>query len=241
MLEPGINISFELAEEQGAALVTRYQTYREDAELESAFKTYTKHHYDSWVTFSRDARHGDDVNPVLVTGVDLTRDFAMMAYSKNGASLASEFTTSVPGIGSASISAWGRWRTEGLVHTNCGPNVRYPPPPTRAIELTSPGDGRMETVLDEYNQCVFVRYYTMRKRAWVFPSVMRAAAGPHDLGPGWRGDGRSPEVEAQSDSDSGPDTTSSLRDEDGDYDMNSVTSIDSGSDIVIHNIPAVRS
>ena len=60
MLEPGVSISFKLAENHGAALVTKYRTYREDVELESVFKAYTKRHYDSWVTFARDIGHGDD-------------------------------------------------------------------------------------------------------------------------------------------------------------------------------------
>ena len=241
MSEAGIEISFELELEQGGALLTKYQTYREDAELESAFKAYTKRHYDSWVVFARDTGHGDDIRPVLVTGVDMTRDFAMMAYSKNGASLASEFTTSVPGIASASASAWGRWRTEGLVHTKCGPQRRHPPPSTQTIDSTPTGDGHTETAFDEYNQCVFLRYFTMRKRALVFPMVIRAAAGPHDLGSGGRDDEELPEVEAQSDSDSDSDsdTVSSLWDEDGDDDRSSVTSIDSESDLVVHNTTSV--
>ncbi|KAF9644314.1 hypothetical protein BDM02DRAFT_991490 [Thelephora ganbajun] len=38
---------------------------------------------------------------------------------------------------------------------------------------------------DEFNQCVFVRYYTVRPGWWgLFPKVIRAGAGPHDLGPG---------------------------------------------------------
>ena len=240
MLEPGFNISFELREEQGAALVTKFRTYREDAELESAFKEYTKRHYDSWVAFARESGHGDDINPVLVTGVDMTRDFAMMAYSKNGASLASEFTTSVPGVVSVSASAWGTWRTEGLVHTNCGPQHCYPPTSIQTTASTPTGDGHTETVLDEYNQCIFLRYYTMRKRAFVFPTVIRAAAGPHDLGSGGRDDEESPEVETQSDSVSDSDTTSSLFDDDEDDDRGSVTSIDSEPDIAVHNVTAVR-
>ena len=238
MLEPGIKISFELTEEQGAALVTKYPTYREDVELESIFKAYTKRHYDSWVAFACDAGHGDDIKPVLVTGVDMTRDFAMMAYSNNGASLASEFTTSVPGVASTSASAWGRWRTEGLVHTKCGPQLRYPPLPTQT-DSTSSGDRHTENVLDEYNQCVFVRYYTMRKRALVFPMVIKAAAGPHDLGrPGNRDDEESPSVVAPPDSDSDSDMVSSFSGDDG---KSSVTSGDSESTIVIHNITTVRS
>ena len=239
MLEPGLSISFELTEKQGAALVTKYRTYREDVELESAFKAYTKRHYDSWVAFARDTGHGDDIRPVIVTGVDMTRDFAMMAYANSGVSLASEFTTSVPMVASASVSAWGTWRTEGLVHTNRGPQLCRPPSSTQTTDLTPPGDNGTETVPDEYNQCVFVRYYTMRKRPLMFPKVIRAAAGPHDLGSGGRGDGVLPEVEARSDSDS--DTSPSLWDEDGADDGSSVTSIDSGSDIVIHNTTSVCS
>jgi len=240
MLEPGVSISFELTEKQGAALVTKYRTYREDIELESAFKAYTKRHYDSWVAFARDAGHGDDIRPVIVTGVDVTRDFAMMAYANSGVSLASEFTTSVPMVASASVSAWGTWRTEGLVHTNCGPQLCRPPSSTQTTDLTPPGDNGMETVPDEYNQCVFVRYYTVRKRALMFPMVIRAAAGPHDLGSGSRDDEALSEAEeAQFDSGSG--TMSGLCDEDGDDDRSSVASIGSESDIVIHNTTSVWS
>ena len=111
MLEPGVSISFKLTENHGAALVTKYRTYREDVELESVFKAYTKHHYNSWVTFACDIGHGDDIKPVLVTSVDMTRDFVMMAYLNDSANLTSEFTTSVPAVGSTSASAWGTWYT----------------------------------------------------------------------------------------------------------------------------------
>jgi len=246
MLEPGINLSFELTEKQGAALVTKHHTYREDVELESIFEAYTKRHYDSWVAFAREVGHGNDISPVLVTGVDMTRDFAMMAYSNNGLSLTSEFTTSVPMVGSASASVWGKWRTEGLVHTNCGPQLCCPPSSTQITDITPSGDRGIDSVPDEYNQCVFVRYFTMRKRALVFPMVMRASAGPHDLGPGSRDDEES-SVEAQSDSDSGSDSDSdsgnlsSLWDDNSDDDRSSVTSIDSESDIVVHNATVVCS
>lgn len=77
----------------------------------------------------------------------------------------------------------------------------------------------------------------------MFPTVIRAAAGPHDLGPGGYGDEEST-GEVQSDSDSGSDrsdTASSLLDDDMDDDRTSVTSIDSESDIVVHNTTTVRS
>ena len=241
VLEPGVSISFELTEKHGAALVTKYQTYREDAELESAFEAYTKRHYDSWVAFAHYTGHGNNIKPVLVTGVDMTRDFAMIAYSNDSVRLTSKFTISVPMVGSTSASAWGTWRTEGLVHTNCGPQLCFTPSSTRTVALTPSGNSDTEAVPDEYNQCVFVRYYTMRKRALVFPTVIKAAAGPHDLGPGGRDDDELPEVEMQFDSQEDLDTATSLLDDDGGNDNSSATSIGSESDIVVYNASAVRS
>ena len=74
----------------------------------------------------------------------------------------------------------------------------------------------------------------------MFPTVVKAAAGPHDLGPGARDNEEPPKVEAQSDTESDSDTMSSLWDEDEDDDKSFVTSIDSESDIVIHNTISVR-
>jgi len=86
MLGPGSSISFQLAGDRGAALLT------------------TKKHYDSWVAFARDRGHPTDIDPVLVTGVDMTRDFAMVKYSKDDDDLTAAFKISAPGVTSP-------WRT----------------------------------------------------------------------------------------------------------------------------------
>jgi len=231
MLEYSSSISFQLARGQGAALVTRHQTYGEDIQRAGNFEKYTKNHYASWVMFARENGYGNDINPVLVTGIDRTKDFATMSYSNNDYDTTSEFTTSPPGI--ASSFPWGTWHTTGSVHTNCGPQLRSPPSSAQAMDSTPSDNNRTETVSDEYNQCVFVRYYTVRKRLGI-PRVIKAAAGPRDLGPGYRDNEEAP-LEAQYDSDPGSGTVSSLLD-----DRSSVTSMDSESDIVIHNTTAVR-
>jgi hypothetical protein len=236
MLEPGFSIAFEHSEKQGAALVTKYPTYREDIQREEIFEEYIKRHYDSWVAFAREGGHGRDVNPVLVTGVDITRDFAMMSYFNNGVRLKSEFTASVPGVASASISAWGAWRTEGLVHTNCGPQLCLPPSSSQTTVLTVSGGSRTETISEEYDQCVFVRYYGMRKRPFMAPRIIKAAAGFHDLGPGDRHN-EDPPIEAQSDSDG----ASVASDDEADDGGSSFTSVDSDLDEVFHNTTGVRS
>jgi hypothetical protein len=238
MLESGSTILFRLTGGQGAALVSKYRTYREDIQRAGTFEKYAKEHYASWLAFARETGHGNDINPVLVTGVDRTRDFAMMSYSSDVEDLRSEFAISISGADSA--SAWGTWHTTGFVFTNCGPQLCCPPSSTRSVELAPAGDNNTEIGSDWYNQCVFVRYYTVRKRLGI-PRVIKAGAGPHDLGPGNRRDEESPKLEARSPSDSDSDLTPSVYDNNGDDERSSATSVGSESDTIIHNTTPVCS
>ena len=200
-LEPSVNFSYELTGNCGAALVTKYPTYREDSLLDSAFARYTKRHYKSWVKLARDKQYGDNVQPVLVSGFDMTRDFAMVAYSHEGTSVGADFTIPVPALGSASASVWGTWRTRCSPHTNYGPQMCNPPTRVRAIGSSSSGGAETSNIPDEFSQCVFIRYYTMRPRKGIrlFPEVIRAGAGPHDLGSGENRGDTFPELAVQAD------------------------------------------
>lgn len=176
-MEPGARIAFELTSKRGAALITKHPTYREDIERELIYKKYTKKHYQSWLDFSQERGHGDDIRPVLVTGVDLSREFATFAYSDNRTRVECEFSAAVPAAASASVSMWGSWRTEELVHTNCGP---YPIPIAQGGSNSGESSVLGPTPPEDYNQCVFIRYYTIRRR-FLFPTVIKAGAGPHQL------------------------------------------------------------
>ena len=234
MLEPSYSISFRLAEDdQGAVLITKYPTYQEDVELIGNFEKYTKVHYDSWVAFARKAGHGDDVKPILVTGVDMTRDFAMMTCPNDSEQRTFRFTTSAPGAG----SVWGTWHSKVPIYTNSGPHPSCAPPPTQTMNPISTGIPHADIASNEYDQCVFIRYYTVRKRLGI-PRVVRAAAGPHDLGPGGYSDEGSL-LEESPDSGLDSDIVSGIFDveESG----SSGASSDSGSDAPIHNTTPVRS
>ena len=198
-LEHSASFSFELAGNHGAALVTKYQTFREDALSKSKFEEYIKRHYDSWVALARHKGYGDDVQPVLVSGFDMTRDFAMVAYSNESASGESDLAITVPMVASASASIWGTWHSRCTPHTNCGPQECSPPSPERAISFPSESLRSEEAprTPSEFNQCVFIRYYTIRKLLRLFPKVIRAAAGPDDLGPGDDTGNTFPELMAQ--------------------------------------------
>ena len=174
-MEPGARFTFELTGDQGAVLITKHPTYREDAVNEHIFENYTKKHYQSWVDFSRDQGYGRDVRPILVAGVDLTREFATVAYSGNRSRMECRFSPAAPSFKSASASAWGSWHVQGLVHTNCGP------PPGQGDYGLSEGSVSEPAIPDEYNQCVFIRYYTIHKVFNMIPKVIKAGAGPHQL------------------------------------------------------------
>ena len=223
-MEPGANFSFELTGNRGSALATKYPTYKEDSLLRFAFERYTKRHYDSWVTFARHKDYGEDVQPVLVSGVDLTRDFAMAAYSYEDTSLEADLTAAAPMLISASASLWGTWRTRYTPHTNYGPQECTPPSVEQAMDISSLQLTQGGTTPRAFNQCVFVRYYTMRSRGplGLFPKVIRAGAGPHDLGSGDNTGGSFPALAVQSDTETMDD-------------------IDVEPDIVVHNTPNVWS
>ncbi|KAF9789356.1 hypothetical protein BJ322DRAFT_530970 [Thelephora terrestris] len=236
-LAPGASFSYELTENRGAALVTKYRTYRVDALFESAFKKYTKRHYKSWVAFARDRQYGEDVQPVLVSGFDMTKDFAMVAYSDDRPSSGANFTITVSSLGSASNSIWGTWRTACSPHTNCGPDENDPLLRERAIESPSPHSVQAGTIPNGFDQCAFVRYFTMRlrKRFALFPKVIRAGAGPHDLSPGNNGGGTFPESTVALDDD----FATSGDDLKGQW-CTSTGADDSKPDIVVHNAEYVR-
>ena len=220
---PGVKMTFELTSKQGAALITNHPTSREDVERERKFVAYIKKYYESWVDFAREQDHGEDIKPILVTGVDLTKEFAAIAYSDNRTHMECEFSVGAPAVGSASLSAWGSWSTPGLVHTNCGPTQGHTR--TRRIQ-DAHGSSVSESVIPEdHNQCVFVRYYTIRKKLFV-PFLLKAGAGPHQL----------PKENTRED-DAGT-AAVDLSDDDGDDDLAGLDYIET-SPTVIHNVPLV--
>jgi hypothetical protein len=187
--------------------VTKYKTYKEDTLLESAFEAYTKRHYETWVKFARDKQYGNDIQPVLVSGFDMTRDFAMAAYSNEDTSLEADLTITVPTLASASASIWVAWRTRCSPHTNYGPQHCIPPLREQAADPSSSRLAEAGSIPNGFNQSVFIRYYTMRPRKLMpmFPKVIRAGAGPHDLGSGDNRGDTFPELMARSDADLEPD------------------------------------
>ena len=156
-----------------------------------------------------------------MTGVDLTREFATVAYSDNRTRVRCEFSAALPTVASASVAVWGSWSTGGLVHTNCGPD---PVPITRGDHSSGESPALSSAIPDEYDHCVFIRYYTIRRNLFLIPTVIKAAAGPHQLPKPDPGDGNTGEEALQS---------SPRGDSESESRANAL-------DEVVHNIPPVR-
>ena len=159
--EPGADFSFVLTGDHGAALVTRHRTSPEDihTKSETAFETYIKDNYESWIDFARHKGFGNDVNPVLVSGFDMTRDFSTVAYSREEDALVSPSDTPTRMFPSTPPNFQGEWRASFPPNANNGP--KQPSPSSSGTD----GAGRYSY---RSSQCVFLRYYTMRLRKW-FP------------------------------------------------------------------------
>ncbi|KAL4248782.1 hypothetical protein ABKN59_008349 [Abortiporus biennis] len=187
----GIHLSFESTTSQGAILVTRHKTYRDDAQRLGHFRRYMLDHYESWLAFANDQGHGIRLQDlILVTGRDMTEDFAMLAFSHNQGRLGVEFEAGVPNLASVDAAVWGSWRCDFPVYENWGPQERSPQ--VDDWEHPSPEDTSLNDYVTmephgdnpgpQFNQCVFLRGFRIHRRVKIFPTVIKAGAGPDDVG-----------------------------------------------------------
>ncbi|KAF9789164.1 hypothetical protein BJ322DRAFT_524714 [Thelephora terrestris] len=188
-LQLDADFSYEFTGHSGAALTTTHSTYNEDSQMDTEFRDYTKRYYKSWVKFAKDKKYGTNLRPVLISGFDMAKDFSMMAYATSHTSVQAGATVSTPMFGSGS---WV-WRTVCKPHSKHGPQEI---PPGLQSSPSGSAQSPSNTTSTEFNQCVFIRYYTLREG--LFPKVIRASAGPHSLGSGENQGDYFPELTMQS-------------------------------------------
>ena len=155
---------------------------------------YAQRHGESWVKFSRDKGFGD-VKPILVSGFDMTRDYAMLVYSDKGVSLdvGAQFTLLDAPVITVTC------RQECSPHFRCGPEPWDLSPIRQAKYLFSSPSADPRSTPNRFNQCVFIRYHTMRPRDWLFRRffpILRVGAGSHDPSPKGNREDTSPEPTA---------------------------------------------
>ena len=160
------HFSLKLAGKRGAALVTRYPTYIEDAKFKDKFREYANRHYGSWAEFAYEAGHGRHIRPFLVYGIDMTKDFAMTAYSKGSASLETDFVIDLPVV-AASASIRATQSASHSVHAHQWPIEWSEQAMNIPSEQMEPPDG--------FDYCVFIRYYTKTTKGGWWRNIFSAS------------------------------------------------------------------
>lgn len=202
------NISFEVSNHQGAALVIKHPAYREDARSTNDMMQYMLRNYKSWRTFIQiNLGIAVDLRDIVfVTGCDLTADWATATFVEKSVEYKVEFKAGDPSISAASGSFWGRWNSSVNVPHRCGPSpVR--PPTTDPTRSNIPGPENPISEEPIYNQCIFLRGFRVDERRLRSPRVIKAAAEPEDLDMDRDGTTSSPVLSGDSDSDDEDDYT----------------------------------
>ncbi|THG99190.1 hypothetical protein EW026_g3110 [Hermanssonia centrifuga] len=183
VVSAGANYSFESSVLEGAILVTKYDTKCSNAQRLGTFEKYICHYYKSWVRFANDQGHGIDVEDLLlVTGCDMTADYAMLAFTQNDRRREVRFEAGIQNIASTSAS-WGKWQCQfPIVYDSWGPQDHV------MENVVCEGNDNAGKTQLKHNQCVFLRAFRVYRRAKLLPKVIKAGAGPHDLGSGRRHD-----------------------------------------------------
>ncbi|EJD01902.1 uncharacterized protein FOMMEDRAFT_29043 [Fomitiporia mediterranea MF3/22] len=181
------SIKFSTSNQQGAALVIRHPAYREDVLQETALEACLLKNYNSWLVFIRDdlERRITLRDIVLVTGCDLTADWATAVFVEKSTQCEVEFKACDPAsLTTGSVGFWGTWQSSVNVPHRCGPCPVQPPstPSTRhTIEPVQQLNTDPLLVEPNYNQCIFLRGFRVQDRRVLSPKIIKAAAEPKDL------------------------------------------------------------
>ncbi|TCD67233.1 hypothetical protein EIP91_000362 [Steccherinum ochraceum] len=188
--------TFERETVAGAILVTKYKTYPEDAQRLGRFRDYIFENYQSWTKFAISQGHNIEMHDlILVTGRDLTADFAVATFLRPSASSSVAFSLGAPNVGSVGVSSWGSWSLDIPLYTSWGPQSLVPGAESESQTYSSVP----ERIPPPYTQCVFLRGFRVYRRLLI-PQVIKARAGYDNLGSGDRDntDAMSPTSDASS-------------------------------------------
>ena len=172
--------SLSFTNEKGAALILPSEARREDTLYEKLFKQHMLKYYRQWYTFAltecqRDIKLCD---LILVTGCDLTRQWATATYFRSNREISGALGVQVTPVAEAKFSLSAGWRTTQAMNTRRGPpQALHQQPRQDNDETVTQNDSEILA----NNQCIFLRGFYVKDRLWG-PQVMKAGAGYHDPG-----------------------------------------------------------
>jgi hypothetical protein len=161
---------------------------------QGVLKAYIKKHHDSWLEYARDLGLGE-VDPILVSGIDSARDWAMFTYSTSEDYGSMQFTVDVPTVASTWAGFSVTSRSHSGMETNWGPEVEESyrllglGASTSIEESVQTSNHRYpSSEVSRYtanhhheDRITFIRGWRMKKRPYWFPAVIKAGAGSPNL------------------------------------------------------------
>lgn len=154
----------------------KYPAVREDTNRPENLEDCMLKNYPEWFAFLRDEL-GYNIRlrqMILVTGCDLTSEWATATFIERSLDTGIEFKAGDPtgATVSANLSLWGQWSSSIGVPHRCGPSTMG------AREGITTGKESQT-----FNQCIFLRSLRVSERwaALRVPKVIKAAAGFTDL------------------------------------------------------------
>jgi hypothetical protein len=170
------DISLTFTNKKGAALILPYEAQREDAVNDAPFKKHLRDNYRKWKKFAEECQFEERARLILVTGCDLTRQWATVTYSYKNREIVAQGGVVVAPAAKVNFSLSTGWSRNRAMETRQGPpnqpNSRFRLPWTRSRPPVN-------------NQCVFLRGYHIQERkflGFLGPKILKAGAGYHDPG-----------------------------------------------------------
>ncbi|KAI0718550.1 hypothetical protein C8T65DRAFT_79939 [Cerioporus squamosus] len=177
-------LRYQCTQTSGALLLLKENAHKWFLDCDRYIKAYMSKHIEQWHEFAT-IRLGIDVKQedvIFVSGCTKTSVWAEAAF--HGTSSKGELVISggwpVPAVSGDFRVSLSR-SADASVFSRIGPSHRAQREKPRT-ETVVPQSG---TAADPADQCIFINYHKAKQRKrWRPPKVMKAAAGPHEPGPG---------------------------------------------------------
>ncbi|CCM03868.1 uncharacterized protein FIBRA_06019 [Fibroporia radiculosa] len=184
----GAGGQFKCTDDQGALLVLKHGAEREALHPSRRMANYMRRNYASWWKFATET-HGLELAKeelLFIRGHVKAPEWAVAAFVHSGQSAKISLKADASGIGSAAFSFSHSSDATVTPAQNWGPKKKVAETQSRKGKGKHKGKGPQTAVSDvaveqKVDQCVFLHYYKVKVRLGFWPTVIQAAAGPHDL------------------------------------------------------------
>lgn len=174
-MAPGASLRFQMTRDHGAAFLTSCDTLRLDTSQAGTLRNYIKQHYNTWLDYAQNLGLGE-VDLILLSGVDLSRDYAMLTYTSGDYQFSAELTAEIPAVASAWTNIWTTHTDTGPTHFNWGPDLQNTD--RLLLPSLSISDSPVTRFQPRDTHITFLRGWRMKRRVALIPTKLEAAVAP---------------------------------------------------------------